>query len=133
MQKPVFISHKKVTPTAMTLAEYNAIQGWKLPKDQNGAIEGYLIEYLDGGEPNHKDYAGYISWSPKEQFDNGYTEFIETSEPVVGSTVNGCHPHPADIKTNIMNAFTHASQSLDIDKMTAVYDWIQGSNTPTAK
>jgi hypothetical protein len=29
---------------------------------------------LDGGLPNHPDFAGYISWSPKGVFERGYEE-----------------------------------------------------------
>jgi hypothetical protein len=41
--------------------------------------EGFLVEYLDGGEANHKDYDGYISWSPKDVFERAY-------RPVTGMT-----------------------------------------------
>ena len=58
----------------MTLGEYNIYQGWTLPEDQDANKPGYLIEYLDGGEPNHKDHAGYISWSPAAQFENAYVD-----------------------------------------------------------
>ena len=27
---------------------------------------------MDGGKPNTTEYKGYVSWSPKEQFDNAY-------------------------------------------------------------
>jgi len=56
----------------MNRLEYNLYRGWDLPKDENGLDEGYLIEYTDGGTPNDSRHAGYISWSPKEQFDNAY-------------------------------------------------------------
>lgn len=68
----VYISHKQVKAIPMNRLEYNKLRGWELPSDENGSDEGYLVEYLDGGEPNHKDFTGYISWSPKEQFDKGY-------------------------------------------------------------
>lgn len=58
----------------MTRASYNALRGWTLPADENGGDDGYLVEYTDGGKPNHEDFAGYVSWSPKEQFDNAYRE-----------------------------------------------------------
>ena len=73
----VFESHKKVTVIVMDRLAYNIYRGWELPVDENGSDEGYLVEYLDGGKPNHPDHKGYISWSPKEQFDNGYTEVVE--------------------------------------------------------
>ncbi len=73
MNNKVFQSHKKVTATPMNRLDYNVYRGWELPSDEDGTDEGYLVEYLDGGTPNHADHKGYISWSPKEQFDNGYT------------------------------------------------------------
>ena len=56
----------------MSRLAYNDFRGWKLPDDENGADESYLVEYLDGGKPNTTKYKGYVSWSPKEQFDNAY-------------------------------------------------------------
>ena len=67
MQK--FIGLKLVIAVAMTRLAYNDYRGWQLPEDEDGTDEGYLVEYLDGGKPNHPNHAGYISWSPKEQFD----------------------------------------------------------------
>ena len=66
------IGTKMVNATPMNRAEYNEFRGWLLPADENGADEGYLVEYLDGGEPNTSHYAGYVSWSPKAQFDAAY-------------------------------------------------------------
>ena len=40
--------------------------------DNEGAGEGYLVEYLDGGKPNTATHAGFVSWSPKEQFEAAY-------------------------------------------------------------
>ncbi len=70
MQK--FIGLKLVIAVAMTRLAYNDYRGWQLPEDEDGTDEGYLVEYLDGGKPNHPDHAGYISWSPKEQFDRAH-------------------------------------------------------------
>lgn len=66
------IGTKQVTATPMTRLAYNEYRGWTLPADENGADDGYLVEYLDGGAPNHPKHAGYISWSPKAQFDAAY-------------------------------------------------------------
>lgn len=70
MQK--FYGTKLIAAKPMTRAEYNIFRGWQLPADENGADEGYLVEYLDGGKPNVEGHAGYVSWSPKEQFENAY-------------------------------------------------------------
>ena len=67
-----YIGTKLIKVEAMNRAQYNAFRGWELPADENGADEGYLVEYLDGGKPNTTTHAGYVSWSPKEQFDNAY-------------------------------------------------------------
>ena len=74
MTKPtvVYIGTKTLKAAALTLGKYNTLQGWQLPGDQDPTTEGYLVEYLDGGKPNHKDYEGYISWSPKDVFEASY-------------------------------------------------------------
>ncbi|MCE4056310.1 DUF2829 domain-containing protein [Pseudomonas sp. Au-Pse12] len=67
-----FIGTKIVLALAMTRLAYNEYRGWTLPADENGADDGYLVEYTDGGAPNHPAHGGYISWSPKAQFDAAY-------------------------------------------------------------
>jgi len=67
-----FIGTKLIQSEPMNRLDYNKYRGWELPEDENGDDEGYLVEYLDGGESNHPNHEGYISWSPKEQFDNAY-------------------------------------------------------------
>lgn len=34
--------------------------------------DGYLVEYTGTGNPNHPDHADYISWSPKDVFEEAY-------------------------------------------------------------
>jgi len=67
-----FIGTKLINAVAMTRLAYNEFRGWQLPEDENGADEGYLVEYCDGGKANTEQYAGYVSWSPKEVFENAY-------------------------------------------------------------
>jgi len=67
-----FVGHKAILARAMTLGAYNAYRGWTMPENEDPDAPGYLVEYTDGGKPNHKDHAGYISWSPKEQFERSY-------------------------------------------------------------
>ena len=69
-----YIGTKQVTGLPMTRAEYNIYRGWELPASEDGTDMGYLVEYLDGGKPNDLRHAGYISWSPKAQFENAYAE-----------------------------------------------------------
>lgn len=69
-----FIGTKSVLATAMTRQEYNDYRGWELPADESHLAneQGFLVEYVDGGRSNHPDHEGYISWSPKDVFDNAY-------------------------------------------------------------
>ena len=69
-----YIGTKIVNMKPMTRAEYNKLRGWQVPSDENPEDEGYLVEYPDGGKPNVIGYAGYISWSPKEQAEAAYRE-----------------------------------------------------------
>lgn len=70
-----FIGTKRVMAKPMTRKDYNDLRGWQLPEDENGADEGFLVEYLDGGTPNMRGrFLGYVSWSPKEQFEKAYRE-----------------------------------------------------------
>ena len=68
----LYIGTKLINAEPMTRQQYNDFRGWELPTDEDGTDEGYLVEYLDGGKPNTDMYAGYVSWSPKEQFENAY-------------------------------------------------------------
>lgn len=43
----------------MTRGAYNKKRGWENPANENPKDKGYLVKYPDG----------YISWSPKEQFE----------------------------------------------------------------
>lgn len=72
MSMPTYIGTKVVSATPMNRLAYNVYRGWGLPANENGSDEGYLVEYLDGGKSNHPLHQGYISWSPKEQFENAY-------------------------------------------------------------
>lgn len=67
-----YIGTKLVKMQPMTRGEYNVYRGWTIPADERPDDAGYLVEYLDGGKPNHPDHAGYISWSPKEQAEAAY-------------------------------------------------------------
>lgn len=69
-----YIGTKIINATPMSRGEYNVYRDWVLPTNEDGGDEGYLVEYLDGGKPNDDRHAGYISWSPKAQFDVAYIE-----------------------------------------------------------
>jgi len=67
-----YIGTKEIFATPMNRADYNVYRGWELPADENGADEGFLVEYIDGGKANDSRHAGYISWSPAEVFERAY-------------------------------------------------------------
>lgn len=52
----------------MTRGDYNDMKGWTIPADENPDDEGYVVVY-DFNTPDQ-----YVSWSPKKQFDEGYSE-----------------------------------------------------------
>lgn len=57
-----YIGTKKVVGKPMNRLEYNHRKGWELPAGENGADEGYLVEYDNGHQ----------SWSPKAVFEDSY-------------------------------------------------------------
>lgn len=67
---------KTINATPMTRGAYNTFRGWELPANEDGNDEGYLVEYTDGGKANHPDFAGYISWSPKDVFERAYSPVL---------------------------------------------------------
>lgn len=72
-----YIGTKEINALPMTRQEYNDFRGCKLPDDEDGSDEGYLVEYVDGGKANTPQYVGYVSWSPKNVFERAYKS-IET-------------------------------------------------------
>jgi hypothetical protein len=70
----LYTCHKQVWARPMNRGAYNALRAWEIPLVGDAADEGYLVEYVDGGQKNHPDFAGYISWSPKDVFECGYSE-----------------------------------------------------------
>lgn len=66
----------------MTLGEYNALRGWGTPDNEDPNTEGYVVEYTDGGKANVEGYEGYVSWSPKEVFENSYKDSSTASARV---------------------------------------------------
>lgn len=67
-----YIGNKVINAKPMNRLEYNEFRGWELPADENGADEGYLVEYIDGGQANTDAFEGYVSWSPKAVFERAY-------------------------------------------------------------
>ena len=67
-----YIGTKLIHALPMTRQAYNDYRGWQLPDNEDGADDGYLVEYVDGGKANDPRHAGYISWSPEDVFERAY-------------------------------------------------------------
>lgn len=66
-----YIGIKMVMAVAMLRGEHHANMGNPaMLSNEQAAEEGYEVEYLDGGTPNVEGRQGYVSWCPKEQFEN---------------------------------------------------------------
>ncbi|TXT39210.1 MAG: hypothetical protein FD135_2360 [Comamonadaceae bacterium] len=126
---------KTVKATPMNRADYNTLRGWVLPADENGADDGYLVEYIDGGKPNTTQYVGYVSWSPKDQFEKAYKEVKTITRRYVcgatctrgGDTCNGyCNnstvPSPKTYQVALMD-FGLAIAALKNGKKVAREGW----------
>lgn len=60
-----YIGVKVTDATPSTLGDYNRFKGWIIPENEDPATEGYRVTYKDG----------YISWSPKEAFEESHRPF----------------------------------------------------------
>ena len=57
-----YIGTKQLRAAAMNLGDYNLARGWMIPDNKDPRTKGYIVQYPDG----------YVSWSPKRQFDLAY-------------------------------------------------------------
>lgn len=88
---------------------------------------GYMVEYLDGGEPNHPNHKGYISWSPKDVFERAYfrtsyeaIEFDEMSIPELAATLKGLKDNLEKVKalkTELQKSYDFLSIGVLPDRM----------------
>lgn len=59
-----YLGVKIIEAEPMNLGDYNEFRGWKIPENENPLRDGYKVVYPDG----------YVSWSPKEIFEEAYRE-----------------------------------------------------------
>lgn len=57
-----YIGIKQLNATPMTRGGYNEFRGWTTPDNEDGEDKGYMVTYPDG----------YVSWSPKDVFEEAY-------------------------------------------------------------
>ena len=117
-----YIGTKELLATQMTLGAYNKYRGWELPADEDGTDEGMLVEYVNGGKPNHDNHKGYISWSPIDVFNNAYNKSETWRDRVIieydALAVKCADLHKAlsenKIPSSEVNILTNQLQSMDI-------------------
>lgn len=68
-----YIGTKCVNGFLMNKVDYCKLRGWDVPANEDPLEEGYLVEYPDS-KSNHKQFRGYISWSPKAAFEAAYRD-----------------------------------------------------------
>jgi len=78
-----YVGLKRIKATPLTRGKYNQLRGWDLPADENGDDEGYLVGYPDGGKANTDIFPYYVSWSPKDVFDESHREISNLPFSVV--------------------------------------------------
>lgn len=71
-----YIGTKIVKAEPMKLGDYNDHRGWTIPEDEDPEREGYLVKYPDD----------YVSWSPKEIFEEAY---VKTENNKLAITAKG--------------------------------------------
>jgi len=59
-----YLGVKLVNAEPMTLGDYNEYRGWTIPANEDPKREGYVVHYADG----------YVSWCPKESFEEANRE-----------------------------------------------------------
>lgn len=63
---------QKVRVYSMTKMDYYEFMEWGTPEEGDGDTEGYLIEYINGGEPNVEGFNGPIDWISEGEFEKHY-------------------------------------------------------------
>lgn len=69
-----FVGTKVINASPMNRLDYNTLRGWLVPSDEHPMDEGYLVECIGCDKPNTESYDGYISWTPKAQFEASFKE-----------------------------------------------------------
>ena len=73
-----YVGTKIVKAEPMNLGDYNNYRGWTIPEDENPEREGYLVKYPDD----------YVSWSPKEVFEEAYVKTENNKLAITAKDMN---------------------------------------------
>lgn len=77
-EMPTYVSHKRVKAAPIAAAEFNADGSGKVALRTGDLVE-VPAGFASRGVPSEGDYLvqyepdGYLSWSPKKAFEDGYT------------------------------------------------------------
>lgn len=118
-----YIGLKVVHAAPMTRGDYNNLRGWDTPPNEQESDEGYLIQYADGGVPNHKDFNGYISWSPRDVFEGAYSTGVVIKKTTYVERMV-IELEELSAKVDALNKFTEGSvfPTLDIPDREDLYE-----------
>ena len=113
---------KTVKARPMTRGDYNVYQGWAMPANENSLDDGYLVEYLGAGRPNKEGHADYISWSPKDVFEEVYKELVDTpsTQPEVFNLLNTKYPKGTILRADMSGAMFIVKKTPDT--LTSLYN-----------
>lgn len=119
-----YIGVKRVNAHPMTRGEYNNFRGWKLPENENPDDAGYLIEYVNSEvQPELVGKAnGYISWSPKDVFEEVYANVTKLGGGVVFGRMNGGELHVGYGDT-LEDAITASETTISIENEMGQFDF----------
>lgn len=94
-----YVGTKVVGAVTMTKNDFLTYIG----KDNDPADDapGFMVEYLDGGKPNHPLHKGYISWSPVDVFAKNYISIGD---------IAGLEPHVVRLKAERAENFDRLSK-----------------------
>lgn len=75
-----FLGVKQIEAEPLSLGDYNKFRGWQMPENEDPLREGYKVVYSDG----------YVSWSPKEIFEESYRETTELTFGLAVEALKKC-------------------------------------------
>ena len=115
-----FVGIKLIEAKPITRGNYNTLRGWEIPENENPNEEGYLVKYSDD----------YVSWSPKEVFENSYLKVspnprlktdVSISQDMVDNFIKEVHVSTIGDKTTLVrvllvNGFEIIESSACVDK-----------------
>lgn len=105
-----YVGTKIIAAREMTRAQFCDYIGRSIDPNTDGADEGYLVEYMDGGTPNHQAHKGFISWSPKDVFEGAYLSVGDVGGLEDWQVRVIAEKVQLDDKLELLNAFTQSSK-----------------------